>query len=99
MVGEKKTDENLSIILFSYITTYKVAIGYTPYQSIYGLHPLMPTKYVLSTINGHLRNLEPTRMLIARIIELEKLYDNKLETKNNMGVNEWSGFLWNQENL
>jgi transposase InsO family protein len=33
LVNEKRTDwdEQLSIILYSYRTTYKVAIGYTPY--------------------------------------------------------------------
>ncbi len=45
LVNENKTDwdEHLSLVLFSYITTYKVATGYIPYQLMYGLHPLMPT--------------------------------------------------------
>jgi transposase InsO family protein len=34
-------DEHLSIMLFSYRTAYKVTIGYTSYQLVYGLHPLM----------------------------------------------------------
>jgi hypothetical protein len=33
----------------------------------------MPTKYVLPTISGDHKDAEPTRVLIARIIELEKL--------------------------
>ncbi len=46
IVSENKTywDEHLPTILFFYRTTYKVATRYTPYQLIYGLHPLMPTK-------------------------------------------------------
>jgi hypothetical protein len=54
LVNEKimDWDEHLSSILFSYRITYNVAIGYTPYQLIYSLHPLMPTKYVMATING-----------------------------------------------
>jgi hypothetical protein len=36
-------DEHLSTILFSYQTTYKVKIGHTPFQLVYGLHPLLPT--------------------------------------------------------
>ncbi len=45
LVNENKTywDEHLSTMLFSYRTAYKVIIGYTPYQLVYGLHPLMPT--------------------------------------------------------
>jgi hypothetical protein len=44
LVSGNKTnwDEHLFTMLFSYITTYKVAIGYTPYQLMYGLHPLLP---------------------------------------------------------
>jgi hypothetical protein len=45
LTNEKITywDEHLSTILFSYRTAYKVATGYTPYQLVYGFHPLMPT--------------------------------------------------------
>ncbi len=75
LVNEKRTnwDEHLSIVLFSYRIAYKVAKGYTTYQLVYGLHLLMPTKYVISAINGDHKDVEPTRVLIARIIELEKL--------------------------
>ncbi len=59
----------MSTILFSYKTTYKVAIGYTPYQLVYGIHPLMPIKYVLSAISGDHKDVEPTRVLIAKVIE------------------------------
>jgi hypothetical protein len=54
LVNEKITnwDEHLSTVLFSYKTIYKVAIGYTPYQLVYGLHHLMPIEYVLPVING-----------------------------------------------
>jgi len=56
-----------------------VVIGYTPYQLMYGLHPLMPIEYVLPTINGDHINAKPTRIPTVRIIELEKLQENKLE--------------------
>ncbi len=54
LVNEKRTDqdEHMSIVLFSYRTTYKVVTSCTPYQLVYGLHPLMPTKYVLLAISG-----------------------------------------------
>jgi hypothetical protein len=63
----------MSIVLFSYRTTYKVVIGYTPYQLVYGLHPLMPIEYVLSAISGDHRDGKPTKLLTTRIIKLEKL--------------------------
>jgi hypothetical protein len=59
--------------LFSYRTTYKVATSYTPYQLIYGLHPLMPIEYVLLVISGDHIDAEPTIVLTTRIIKLKKL--------------------------
>jgi hypothetical protein len=81
LVNEKKTDwdEHLSIVLFSYKTTYKVATCYTPYQLVYGLHLLMPTQYVMSATNGDHRKVESTKVLTTKIIELEKLQENRLE--------------------
>jgi hypothetical protein len=58
LVNEKRIDrdEHLSIILFSYRIVYKVAIGYTPYRLVYGLHPLTTIEYVMSTITNEHRN-------------------------------------------
>ncbi len=55
LINENKTDwdEYLSTMLFSYRTTYKVAIGYTPYQLVYGLHPLMPIEYIMLIVGGN----------------------------------------------
>jgi hypothetical protein len=52
---ENKTNwyEHLPIVLFSYKTTYKVTTKYTPYQLVYGLHLLMPTKYILAIIDSN----------------------------------------------
>jgi hypothetical protein len=84
---KEKTYEHLSIVMFSYKTTYKVAIGYTPYQLIYGLHPLLLTKYVLLAISRDHRDVEPTRMLTTIITKLERLQENKLEAQNYVGAN------------
>jgi hypothetical protein len=64
--------------LFSYKTTYKVAIGYTPYQFVYGLHLLMPIEYILPVIdNNHIEgNL--VRVLISKQLELKKLHEDIL---------------------
>jgi len=59
--------------LFSYRTAYKVVIGYTPYQLMYGLHPLMPTKYIMRVASGNERNNTSMKVLTSKIIELEKL--------------------------
>jgi hypothetical protein len=55
LVNENRIDwdEHLSIVLFSYKTTDKVVTRYTPYQLVYGLHPLMPTKYIVLIVGGN----------------------------------------------
>ncbi len=75
LVDENRTDwdEDLSTVLFSYRSTYKVATRYTPYQLMYGLHPLMPTKYIVLVVGGNGKNSTPMRVLISRITELKKL--------------------------
>ncbi len=82
LVNEKTTnwDEHMSIVLFSYRTTYKVVTSYTPCLLVYSLHPLMPTKYVILAINGDHRDAKPTKVLTAIIIELEKFQENRLES-------------------
>jgi hypothetical protein len=40
-------DEHMSTFLFSYITIFKVGTDHTPFQLVYGLYPLLPTKYLL----------------------------------------------------
>jgi hypothetical protein len=62
------------------MTTYKVVTLYTSYQLVYGLHPLILIEYVLLAISGDHKDAEPTRVPIARIAELEKLHENRLET-------------------
>ncbi len=75
LISENRTDwdEHLFIVLFSYITTYKVATRYTPYQLMYGLHPLMPTEYIIIVTSGNERDSTPMSILISRIIKFEKL--------------------------
>jgi hypothetical protein len=51
-------------MLFSNIIAYKVVIRYTPYQLMYGLHPLMPTKYIILIAGGNERNNIPVKVLI-----------------------------------
>jgi hypothetical protein len=60
-------------VLFSYRITYKIIIGYTPYQLVYGLHPLMPTKYIVPVVGGNQRDNTSVRVLISKITKLKKL--------------------------
>jgi hypothetical protein len=60
-------------MLFSYRIAYKVITAYTPYQLVYGLHPLMPIEYILSIVIGNEKDNTLARVLTSRIIELGKL--------------------------
>jgi hypothetical protein len=64
-------DEHLSTILFSYQIAYKVGTNHTPFQFIYGLHPLLPTKYLLPSRPGE--NIDPQPIKILTNQELEKV--------------------------
>jgi hypothetical protein len=40
---------------------------------VYGLHPLMPTKYIVPVVGGNGRDITLMKVLINTIVELEKL--------------------------
>ncbi len=75
LVSENKTnwDEHMFIVLFSYRIADKIVIGSTPYQLVYGLHPLMPTKYIVLIAGGNEKDNTLVKVLTNKIIELEKL--------------------------
>jgi hypothetical protein len=60
-------------VLFSYIIADKIATGYPPYQLVYGLYPLMPTKYIILVAGGDEKDNIPVRVLTSKITKLEKL--------------------------
>jgi hypothetical protein len=66
-------------MLFSYKNAYKVATWYTPYQLMYGLHPLMPTKYIVPIVNGNEKDTTLVRILTSKIIKLEKLEEVRMQ--------------------
>jgi hypothetical protein len=80
LVNENKTywDEHLSIVLFSYITTYKIVRRYTLNQLMYGLHPLMFIYYIIPIASGNERKSIIMRILTRRIIELKKLQEARM---------------------
>jgi len=63
----------LSIVLFSYQLAYKVGIGHTPFQLVYGLYPLLLTKYLLPSKLGEHVDQTPIQVLINRLSKVEKL--------------------------
>jgi hypothetical protein len=75
LVDENRNDwdEHMSIILFSYWTAYKVGISHTPFQLVYGLYPLLPTKYMLPFRHGDNRDPQDVKVLANWLSELEKL--------------------------
>ncbi len=60
-------------MLFSYRTTFKITIRYTTYQLVWGLRPLMPIKYIVIVVGGNEKDNYSVKVLINRIMELEKL--------------------------
>jgi hypothetical protein len=73
LVNENKNDwdEHLSIVLFSYRIAYKVGIGHTPFQLVYGLHPILLTKYLLPSRFNENRVPQPIRVLTSRLFEFK----------------------------
>jgi hypothetical protein len=63
----------MPIMSFSYKTTYKIGTWYTPYWLVYGLHPLMPTEYIVIIVGGNERDNTLVKVLTNRITKLEKL--------------------------
>jgi len=80
LVSENKIDwdEHLSMVLFSYKIAYKITIRYTTYQLVYGLHPSMPTKYIVLVVGGNGKDSTLMRILISKITKLEKLQEARL---------------------
>jgi hypothetical protein len=45
---------------------------------VYGLHPLMPIKYIVPIDGGNVKDNTSMKVLISRIIELENLCEAKM---------------------
>jgi hypothetical protein len=68
-------DEHLYKLLFLYPTTFKMALGYTPYKLVMVLHPLMSTKCTLLSLHGRPCNPNLIQVLMNCLHELEKLHE------------------------
>jgi hypothetical protein len=81
LVSENQTywDEHLSTLSFSYKIAYKITLGYTPYQLVYGLHPLMPTKYIMLIASGDHKDNTSMKVLTNKVSELENLQEARMQ--------------------
>ncbi len=95
LVNENRMDqdEHLSTMLFSYKSVYKVVTWYTPYQLVYGLHPLMPIEYIVLVVCGDEKDSTPVRLLISIIIELKKLQETKMQITKTARIEQWNKAL------
>jgi hypothetical protein len=66
-------------MLFSYKIAYKIVTGYTPYQLVYGLHPFMPTKYIVPVVSGNERDNILVKVLTIKITKLKKLQEIRMQ--------------------
>jgi len=88
LVSENKIDwdEQLPTILFSYRTSYKVTIGYRPYQLVYGLRPLMPIEYIVLVIGSDHKEWNLVKVLANKVLELKRLQEDKLQFEVKLGT-------------
>ncbi len=96
LVIENKNDwdENLSIDLFSYKNAYKVGTSHTPFQLVYGLHPLLPTEYLLPSRLVDNKYPQHVRVLTSQLSKLEKPRENRLIRHDLVASNQWNRSLW-----
>ncbi len=88
LVIENRTnwDKHLPTMLFSYKSTYKVTTRYTPYQLMYGLNPLMPIEYIVPIVSGKQKDSNQVRVLINKVLELEKLQEARMQATKTNGI-------------
>ena len=90
-------DIQLYTVLFSYRTAYKVPTGHSCFELVYGLLPLMPTEYIVST-QRTTTDLDFTqhRVLAARTADLDKLDEIQLKAQTHQRQAQWNCAQWIQ---
>jgi hypothetical protein len=53
---------------------------------VYGLHPSMPTKYIVLVVGGNERDNILVRVLTSRITKLEKLQEDKMQATKTTSI-------------
>jgi hypothetical protein len=72
-------------MFFSYRIAYKVATGYTPCQFSLWIASFLPIEYVMLAFNGDHIDANPIRVFTSKLIELEKLQNDKLQAEGTIG--------------
>ena len=52
IVGQSRTDweQKLSLALWAYRIAYKIAVGATPFELVYGLNAILPIEFLVPTL-------------------------------------------------
>jgi hypothetical protein len=88
-------DKHLHIVLFVYKITFKVDTSHTPFQLVYGLHALMPIKYLLPTTNfAKCKDLAMTQILSIQLAKLKKLEKSQTFATKTTSMRQWNHALW-----
>jgi hypothetical protein len=77
--------------------SYKIATRYTPYQLVYGLHPLMCIEYIILIASEDERDNTPMIVLISRITKLKKLQEARMQAMKTARIQQWNRALWSQQ--
>jgi hypothetical protein len=64
--------------LFSYKITFKVRTGHIPFQLVYGLYPLLFTKYLLPFEPSQIYDPNLVKVLTNCLSKLKMLQENQL---------------------
>ncbi len=70
---------------------------YTPYQLVYGLHLLMPIKYIVRITGGNERDNILAKVLTSKITKLQKLQEARMQVVETMGFWQLNRTLWIQQ--
>jgi len=63
---------------------------------VYGLHPLMPIKYIIPIASGNERYITTIRVFTSRIIELKKLQEARMQVIEIAKTQHLNKTLWDQ---
>ncbi len=64
---------------------------------MYGLHPLMPIKYIVLVVGGNEKDNTSMKVLTNRIIKLQKLQEARMQAIKTIGIQQQNKTLWSQQ--